>query len=247
MARRDARPGTGAARPDEQVLAEFLAAAGAGTGADTPSGCSLYDLWSATTALTQEVKLQGRTFRQLTDAVAPIAELDHDVHAVLDAHAEAMTVASRLSGEVDAARAERQRQAIGEAEQRAAKTALEALLDARDRLTLGLRTAEATAPQPLGRLAALLAPGAGRAIEAAAALRQGYEMALARLDEGLHAYGVREIKAVGATFDPRRMRAAEAVATTAAPAGTVIEVLRCGYESDAGVVRVAEVRVARAP
>jgi molecular chaperone GrpE (heat shock protein) len=90
-----------------------------------------------------------------------------------------------------------------------------------------------------------VAPGARRAAAAAAALRQGYEMALARLDEGLLEQGIREIAAAGAAFDPQRMRAAEAVVSTTAVDGTVLEVLRSGYESDSDVVRVAEVRVAR--
>ena len=32
-------------------------------------GCDLYSLWSAMTALTQEVRLQGRTFKQLNDTL----------------------------------------------------------------------------------------------------------------------------------------------------------------------------------
>ena len=36
--------------------------------------CDLYSLWSAMTALTQEVKLQSRTFRQLNDTLSQATE-----------------------------------------------------------------------------------------------------------------------------------------------------------------------------
>lgn len=232
---------------DGEVVAEFLAANGAQAPAAPPDGCSLYDLWAAMTALTQDVKLQGRTFRQLAEAVAPVADLDQNLRAVLAAHGEAMAVATRLAGDIDAARNERQRQAVREAEQRAAKTLLEALMDARDRLKRGVATAQASDRVRLGRLSAWLVPSARRAAEAGAALAQGYEMALARLDECLREHGIREGAALGAPFDPKRMRAVEAVVNAEVADGTVLEVLRCGYESDAGVVRVADVRVSRRP
>ncbi len=230
---------------DASVVGEFLALVDAPESTDPPAGCSLYDLWTAMTALTQEVKIQGRTFRQLAEAVGPVAELNQTVHAALAAHDQALTAATRLADGLNALRNERQREAIREAERRAAKTALEALLDARDRLKRGLATAQAAGTVRLGRWQALVAPGARRAAEAAAALRQGYELALARLDEGLLEQGIREIAAAGAAFDPQRMRAAEAVVSTTAVDGTVLDVLRSGYESDSEVVRVAEVRVAR--
>ncbi len=230
---------------EEEIVDEFLATAGAADMADPPDGCSLYDLWAAMTALTQEVKIQGRTFRQLTDAVAPVTALDRTVHDALTAHDEALAAAERMAGDLDRARSERQREAVREAERQAAKTVLEALMDTRDRLRRGLATAGSLDAARAGRLIGWVAPGARRAVEALAALREGYVMAVDRLDECLREHGVREIAADGALFDPKRMRAAAAVITDAVPNGTVIEVLRPGYESDDGVVRVAEVRVAR--
>ena len=230
---------------DESVVAAFLAPADLPARTDPPAGCSLYDLWAAMTALTQEVKIQGRTFRQLTQTVEPIAGLDQTVHAALAAQDQALTAATRLADGLNTLRNERQREAIRDAERRASKGAIEALMDVRDRLKRGLATAQTAATLRLGRWSALVAPGARRAVEATTALRQGYEMALARLDECLLEQGIREIAAAGAAFDPQRMRAAEAVGSAAVPDGTVLEVLRCGYESDTEVVRVAEVRVAR--
>jgi molecular chaperone GrpE len=229
---------------DETILAEFLAATGAPEQFSPPAGCSLHDLWSALTALTQEVKLQGRTFRQLTEAVAPVADLDRAVHAAIEAHGEALATVERMAGEVDATRRERQRDAVRDAERRAVAGMVEALLDTRDRLVRGLAAAE---PPRLGWLAHLLAPSARRAVASAAALRQGYALTLGRLDECLREQGLREVGGAGAPFDPRCMRAAEVVPSSAVPDGTVLEVLRPGYESDTGVVRVAEVRVARTP
>src|ERR1019366_4568746 len=37
-------------------------------------GCDLYSLWAAVTALTQEVRLQGRTFKQLNEALSQSAQ-----------------------------------------------------------------------------------------------------------------------------------------------------------------------------
>src|SRR5580658_5088570 len=37
------------------------------------SGCDLYSLWAAMTALTQEVRLQGRTFKQLNETLSQSA------------------------------------------------------------------------------------------------------------------------------------------------------------------------------
>src|SRR5437016_13511229 len=69
-------------------------------------------MWSQMTALVQEVKLQGRSFKQLSDAVAPVADL-----------------APRL--------VEMER----EAQTKARREVLEMFLDLRDRMVRGLETA----------------------------------------------------------------------------------------------------------
>jgi len=61
--------------PPEGVAAALLAALDGGETLPPIEGqCDLYSLWSAMTALTQEVKIQSRTFRQLNDALTTTME-----------------------------------------------------------------------------------------------------------------------------------------------------------------------------
>src|SRR5438105_11352412 len=66
-------------------------------------------MWAAMTALTQEVKLQGRSFKQLSETLAPLANLAPELPEM-----------------------ERQ------AQERARREVLDVLLDLRDRLARGL-------------------------------------------------------------------------------------------------------------
>lgn len=56
----------------EEILAEEMPAF---------AGADLYTMQAALTALTQEIKLQGRSFKQLSEAVAPVAELAAQLRA----------------------------------------------------------------------------------------------------------------------------------------------------------------------
>ncbi len=215
----------GEEEPPPGVAAEILSLLETGTidGADNPY--DLYSMWSAMTALTQEVKLQGRSFKQLSETVAPVGEL-----------------APRL--------AEMER----EAENRARREALDLLLDLRDRFGRGLETARAGLAR-LRELSRggwrskllghekLMQP----ALETVAALQKGYVMSLDRLDEVLAQFDVREIPCQGQGFDPGSMQAVDLEETSQVPEGTVIEVYRAGYEWKGDIYRPAQVKVARRP
>src|SRR5262245_30712704 len=109
-----------AEEPPEGIEAELLARfAGANSDMhDEPEAYTdLYTLWSAVTALTQEVKLQGRAFKELHSALG--------------------TEAKRAAEEVRAAYREREGEIQRQAERRCRREILSALIDVRDALGRG--------------------------------------------------------------------------------------------------------------
>ena len=82
--------------------------------------CDSYALWSGMTALTQEIKLQGRAFQDLTNSLA------------------AQT--AKIADELRAVYVERERTLQREAERRSRREFLNALIDLRDRLGRGRET-----------------------------------------------------------------------------------------------------------
>jgi molecular chaperone GrpE len=193
------------------IPVELLDASGA-----PPEG-DLYSVQASLTALAQEVKLQGRSFKQLAETVAPIAQMAPSLDAALE------RARSQARGEV-----------------------LDVLLDLRDRLLRGEETtsaaAESSAAQPRRWWQR---PEASRSAEIAAALREGYALTLARLNEAVAAFGVTEIECVNRPFDASEMHATAIEETDTVAEGTVIAVLRRGYEWNGAVYRPADVRVAR--
>ena len=201
--------------------------------------CDSYALWAALTALTQEVKLQGRAFQ----------ELNH----TLDAQT------GRLLEEIRAAYAERERTLQRETERRCRREALNALIDLRDRLGRGRESARARELEI--RKAAQAGDDGGRAgwlrrvlrqpdrnaAETVAALVRGYELGIERLDQTLEESNAREIHCEGESFDPRRMNAIDSQEAAGIAEGTVLEVYRSGYEWNGEVFRPAQVIVSRAP
>ena len=251
--------------PPEGIAAEFLQAL-AETGnhlgplphdaesvESDPAG--QYALWAALIAMTQEVKLQGRGFRQLSEALAPVEGLLPRVEAMLEACRETVAAAREASAARDALWAERDLHMQQEAENRARRELIAHFIDMRDRLARGLEAAAAAGAQA-GRaleptwLDRLVRGRAGALRQTAAgldALRDGYRLTLERLDDLLAGLNVREIICLGCKYDPQVMKAVEAEATTEVPEGTVLEVFRPGYEWAGQLYRAAEVRVARGP
>jgi molecular chaperone GrpE len=214
-----------AEEPPRGVEAEILAAmAGDSEGQARPAAAA-YSLWAAMTALTQEVKLQGRSFKELKDTFG--------------------SQASRM--------AERERDLLRETERRCRKEILGVLIDLRDRLGRGLESVRASEGQiskaaRRGWRARIFArPKEDAAGATLAALKKGYELGLERLDQTLEEFNAREIPCEGQAFDPRRMNAIDRQESNAVPEGTVIEVYRSGYEWNGEVFRPAQVKVSCAP
>jgi molecular chaperone GrpE len=238
--------------PPRGIEAEILAAVTgpSGEGRQFPA---TYSLWSAMTALAQEVKLQGRSFKALNET------LDSQVGRM----------------------AERERDLLVNETQRCCrKEVLGVLIDLRERLARGLasvRTSEAGISKPVphpepvqrpkpvqrGWLRRIFSRGdqprgdqprveqpqteddsAGATL---AALKKGYELSLDRLEQTLEEFNAHEIACVGQAFDPRRMNAIDRQESSTVPDGTVIEVYRSGYEWNGELFRPAQVKVACAP
>ena len=224
--------------PPRGLAAEILQAVEEGDTASLPP-VDLHALWSATTALTQEIKLQGRTFKQLADVLEPLPALAPRVEETLRAIHEVPSMAG------------------GRAEKEATDGRLvDVLLDMRDRLARGLSSAQEararaeTAQQAQGWLARLarrfLKAQEESALAAVGSLEEGYRMGLARLEAGLEELQLSEVPALGRPFDPSCMNAMEVVESSTVPEGTVLEVFRTGYTRRGEVHRTAQVRVARA-
>jgi molecular chaperone GrpE len=203
------------------------------TGTDsTDRTCDSFALWSAMTALTQEIKLQGRAFQELNRTFGVQME--------------------KTAEELRAVYAERERTLQREAERRCRREALSALIDLRDRLGRGhesVRAIEAEAAQSArqGLWDRIFGKRTDPTADARAALIRGYELGIERLDQTLAEFNAREIRCQGETFDPRRMNAIESEETGSVPGDTVLEVYRSGYEWNGEVFRPAQVKVSREP
>ena len=213
--------------PPAGIEAELLALAG--DDSEVERQCDSYALWSAMTALTQEIALQGRAFKELSASLAEQTE--------------------RTAAEIRAAYEQRERELQRQSEYRVRKQIVGGLIDLRERLARGLESASASALP--GRRTWLQRLSGRRqadtAAETAAALVKGYRLSLERLDAMLDEFDAREIPCRGLAFDPRRMNAVDMEESDTAPDGTVLDVYRSGYEWNGEVLRPAQVKVSRVP
>jgi hypothetical protein len=230
----------GSEAPPQGLTAELLSALRSGDPLPPVDGrCDLYSLWSAMIALTQEVRLQGRTFKHLNETLARGLEFSAvQPPGVAAADSEMIENSSSESPGTG----------------QTPKQEIDVLLDLRDRVERGRSAvrsaAEQLAPSRLPRLARWLGIGgkyARHTQEILGALSQGYSLTLDRLDQALMDRRVTVMVCVGQMFDPRRMNAIEVEETDSVPEGTVVEVYRNGYEWEGGVYRSAQVKVTRPP
>jgi len=227
-------------QPPQGLTAELLTALAKGDPLPPlesgKEGSDLYSLWAAMTALTQEVRLQGRTFKQLNETLLQSFEASSE-----EAQSDEEEEPSR-AGQAEGRQ-------TGKAEIR---LPVSVLLDLRDRLERGGSTARNAAgqlaPERLPRLARWLGVGreyARSAQEILAALSHGYSLTLDTLDEALVGCGVSRMACQGRPFDAQRMTAIDIEETDSVPEGTVVEIYRNGYEWNGEVYRTAQVKVAR--
>ncbi len=197
---------------------------------DLDSKSDLYSVWAAVTALSQEVKLQGRSFKQLADQIEPLAR---DASLLGDTAANFERV---IATQVARARVDVQRDR------------LELFFNLRERLergdsagrTLIAQANEAPRNHYWRRRSTEKLDSLKRA---AWALAEGYTLALAEIDAALGQLGVSRIECVGKPFDPHSMQAV-ALERSDAEEGLVLEVLRAGYLLGDEILRIAQVKVA---
>lgn len=239
---------------DEEVAPDGLDASileGLAAGAPPALETDLYTVYEALTALTQEVKLQGRAFKDLETAVTPLAARLEDASS---GHEEALAEARSIADSALETAKDLESARIREAEDRCFLDSVELLLDLRDRLVRGVAAAEALLSRaqrqlagPLARLLSGFGPAPGALSEAVSALLKGNRLTLDHLEDALRERGVSVIECEGRPFEPERMSAVDLVETREAPEGFVVEVYRPGYEWNGSVLRAAQVKVARRP
>ena len=212
-----------------------------------------YTTWSAMTTLTQEIKLQGRAFKQLSEKMAPFTGLEAMVDQLLTTHQEALSDARRIAEEGRTDRTERETELKRAARQRARRELIGVITELRDSLTIGLRSAiesqrkmeEHAKRRRLKKFFIHRSADHSHMLDIVGALKKGYQLGLDRIDDALQPLGVTEIVCDGKPFDPRVMQAADIEETGEVPDGTVLEVYRTGYMIDTEVIQPAQVKVAR--
>jgi len=191
----------------------------------------LYSLWSSLTAMIEETRLQGRSFKQLHQELAPLQETVRSLAPMLQRCEQALNLRNGEDKEHENPAATRDE-------------FLGVLMDLRDRMVRGRDTAgqflNAVGPPPRG-LRALLWPKKShdRDADAIEALIKGYDLCREQIDEALSRNGVRPIDCVGRSFDPAVMKAVDIDDSSDAAEGTVIAVYRPGYQRDNDVLRAA--------
>jgi molecular chaperone GrpE len=251
-------------KPLEGVAAELLTELYDGRDSDTTGTAEgAYDLhstWSAMTALTQEIKLQGRAFKQLGEKIEPFTGLDESVRGLLAAHREAISDARRIAVEGRTDRTQRESELKRDAHDRARRELIGIIIDIRDHLILGQRSAHESQRKlnehrsllrldkfTIGKFFFGKTADKNHMLEIVNSLKKGYRMGLDRIDEALQQLGVNEIICEGKPFDPQKMNAVDVEETADVADGIVLEIYRTGYMIDTDVLQTARVKVARAP
>lgn len=230
---------------DAELMAALRDDEGAAGGEGDPR--DLYSLWSAVTALTQEVKLQGRSFSQLNDSLAGVGELGRELESLREGQRATLDALTSVRGDLDQVGA-RERADASEALDR---KQLDLLIDLRDRLVIGRRTARSCLHDARATIEGSLilrwfGSRTTSLLEATEALEKGYLLSLRRVDEALAAQGVAEIECeVGEPFDSKTMRAVDLTSSDELVEDAVAEVVRPGYRRGDVVLRICEVIVVR--
>jgi hypothetical protein len=240
---------------DRALLSELEGETGNNEKASIADHDDIYATWGAVTALTQEVKLQGRAFKELSNGLSPLRELGTSMEHLAAAHGDAVSDAKGMAERAHAALTDYKKDLKLDADLRSRNEVIDALLDARERLIMGLKSTEESwrtlesgaTGNWFGKWRNGTKSGIKHAMDIIASLKKGYGLGLDRLDETLLKWGVVEIECEGKPFDPNVMTAVDMEEKNDVPDGTVIDVFRTGYAVDTEILRPPQVKVARAP
>jgi molecular chaperone GrpE (heat shock protein) len=207
-----------------------------------------YAIWSVLTALTQEIKLQGRTFSTLRETVTRHLELSEQTEDRCASPTEMRNVSQDILDRLNQLSRNRDNEIRAETERRVRREMLGVFLDMRERLLRGLQADQAGETRLetswLDRLLGR-AKKIDRYFERQEARNKGYALAFERLEDSLRLYGVSEIKCLGRPFDPHAMTVVDILETDEHPDGQVIEVYQPGYELNGDIFQTAKVKVTR--
>ena len=242
-------------KPLEGVAAELLAELQDEKGSDIAGpddgAYDLHSAWSAMTALTQEIKLQGRTFKQLGEKMAPFAGLDQSINRLLSTHNEALSDTRRIAEEGRTDRTQRDAEMKLAERDRARRELIGVIIDIREGLIIGLRSAaesqrklkEKRNRSRLEKIFMYKSTDQNHKLEIVKSLKKGYRMGLDRIDEALQQLGVSEIVCKGKAFDARIMNVVDIEETGEVSDGTVLAVYRTGYMIDTEVLQIGRAHV----
>ncbi len=246
-------------KPLDGVAAELLAEldnSKEAKGVDPGAGAyDLHSTWSVLTALTQEIKLQGRAFKQLSEQMTPFDGLDATIDKLIAKHLDILHEARRIAEEGRTDRRQRESELKLQAREDARRELISLIVDIRDGLMIGLRSAAESQKKlknyrSRSRLKSFFRDKFEEhkhQLEIVDSLTKGYRIGLDRMDESLQQLGVAEIQCVDNPFDPRTMNAADIEETSDVSDGTVLQIYRAGYMINNEVLRPAQVKVARTP
>jgi molecular chaperone GrpE len=182
----------------------------------------LFSLFTELMALKNEVRLESRQLKTALD----------EFKAVFDT---LQTSHGQLSDALDRARTVQQEQ-----RRTLLRPLLLELLELCDRLEAGLQALRGYQPSPLSGLCK-------REKALIAAVGQGQEISLRRLEQLLNGQNVYALEARGKPLDPHTMRATEVEQRTDLDSGIVTEELRQGFTWEGELLRLAEVKVNKRP
>jgi molecular chaperone GrpE len=232
--------------PPEGLPEEMLAEMESATGREAPRGAEadLYTVFSALTTLSGEIRLQGRAFKQLTDAIAPLSALPRGIEQL---YALQQDSADRMDQLLD--QMQPSEQEVAESSLPPSKQMLAVLMDLYDRMQRGRRTLQSAtetlaAGAPRGLRRWLIGSGLSDAGHSLASVADGYALTLTRIEDLLREWDIERIGLSGQQFDPARMSAVEIAPANGVSDGTVLEVYRTGYAVRGSVLAAAQVKVA---
>ena len=226
-----------------EILAEVESAAG--RPAPPEDEADLYSLFSALTTLSGEIRLQGRAFKQLTDAIAPLSALPLGIEQLRDLQQESADRIDQLVEQLQPSDEE-----SAESSLPASREMLGVLMDLYDRMNRGRRMLESAAKNlqasaRRGWRRWLRRSTTSDAAHALAGLLESYVLTMTRLEDALAEWGVERIGLPGESFDPERMTAIDVAPANGMAEGSVLDVYRTGYAVRGTVLATARVKVAR--